>query len=73
MRISITYLYVIFQYGYPHSVRDVLAALPKIQKLGFRFLEMEGLEMEGLGAAHLRAMYNPWPQRFATTDCTCTI
>jgi sugar phosphate isomerase/epimerase len=52
MRISITYLYVIFQYGYPHSVRDVLAALPKIQKLGFRFLEMEGL-----GAAHLRAMY----------------
>jgi len=52
MRISITYLYVIFQYGYPHSVRDVLQALPKIQKLGFRFLEMEGL-----GAAHLRSMY----------------
>ena len=52
MRISITYLYVIFQYGYPHTVRDVLRALPKIQKLGFRFLEMEGL-----GAAHLQAMY----------------
>jgi sugar phosphate isomerase/epimerase len=52
MRISITYLYVIFEYGYPHSVRDVLAALPKIRKLGFRFLEMEGL-----GAAHMRAMY----------------
>jgi len=52
MRISITYLYVIFRYGYPHSVRNVLAALPRIRKLGFRFLEMEGL-----GAAHLRAMY----------------
>jgi len=52
MRISITYLYVIFQYGYPHTVRDVLRALPKIQKLGFRFLEMEGL-----GVAHLRSMY----------------
>ena len=52
MRISITYLYVIFRYGYPHTVRDVLAALPQIRKLGFRFLEMEGL-----GAAHLRAMY----------------
>ena len=52
MRISITYLYVIFEYGYPHSMRDVLAALPKIRKLGFRFLEMEGL-----GAAHMRAMY----------------
>jgi sugar phosphate isomerase/epimerase len=52
VRISITYLYVIFQYGYPHNVRDVLAALPKIRKLGFHFLEMEGL-----GPAHLRAMY----------------
>ncbi|PYT33122.1 MAG: hypothetical protein DMG58_08405, partial [Acidobacteria bacterium] len=52
MRISITYLYVILEYGYPHSMRDVLAALPKIRKLGFRFLEMEGL-----GAAHMRAMY----------------
>src|SRR5438552_934579 len=49
MRISITYLYVILEYGYPHSMRDVLAALPKIRKLGFRFLEMEGL-----GAAHYR-------------------
>jgi sugar phosphate isomerase/epimerase len=52
MRISLTYLYVIFRYGYPHSVRDVLAALPQIRRLGFRFLEIEGL-----GAAHLRAMY----------------
>jgi len=52
MRISITYLYVIFRYGYPHRVRDVLAALPQIRKLGFRFLEIEGL-----GPAHLRAMY----------------
>jgi sugar phosphate isomerase/epimerase len=52
MRISITYLYVIFRYGYPHGVRDVLRALPQIRKIGFRFLEMEGL-----GPAHLRAMY----------------
>ncbi len=52
MRIGITYLYVIFRYGYPHSVRDVLRALPQIRKLGFRFLEIEGL-----GRAHLRAMY----------------
>lgn len=52
MRISITYLYVIFRYGYPHKVRDVLAALPEIRKLGFRFLEIEGL-----GPGHLRAMY----------------
>lgn len=52
MRIGITYLYVIFRYGYPHSVRDVLAALPQIRDLGFRFLEIEGL-----GAVHLRAMF----------------
>jgi hypothetical protein len=51
MRISITYLYVIFEYGYPHSMRDVLAALPKIRKLGFRFLEMKD------SGGHMRAMY----------------
>lgn len=51
MKIGITYLYVIFRYGYPHSVQDVLKALPAIRKLGFQFLEMEGL-----GAAHLAAM-----------------
>lgn len=52
MRIGITYLYVIFRYGYPHGIRDVLRALPEIRKLGFRYLEMEGL-----GRGHLRAMY----------------
>jgi sugar phosphate isomerase/epimerase len=51
MKISITYLYIIFRYGYPHSVEDVLKALPEIRDLGFRFLEMEGL-----GTAHLMAM-----------------
>lgn len=51
MKIGITYLYVIFRYGYPHSVADVLSALPAIRKLGFRYLEMEGL-----GAAHLKAL-----------------
>ncbi|MBZ5595104.1 MAG: sugar phosphate isomerase/epimerase [Acidobacteriia bacterium] len=65
MRISITYLYVIFQYGYPHTVRDVLRALPKIRKLGFRYLEMEGL-----GSAHLRSMYaHRKPVAAALADC----
>lgn len=52
MKLSLTYLYVIFQYGYPHTVQDVLRALPRIRKLGFRFLEMEGL-----GPAHLLALH----------------
>lgn len=51
MKIGITYLYVILRYGYPHTVQDVLRALPVIRKLGFRYLEMEGL-----GASHLAAM-----------------
>lgn len=43
MRIGMTYLYVIFRYGYPHKYQDALKAIPEIKKLGFRFLEMEGL------------------------------
>ncbi|HEU0141729.1 MAG TPA: sugar phosphate isomerase/epimerase family protein [Bryobacteraceae bacterium] len=52
MRIGITYLYAIFRYGYPHSVADALRSIPDIRKLGFRFLEMEGL-----GRPFLRALY----------------
>jgi sugar phosphate isomerase/epimerase len=52
MRIGITYLYTIFRYGYPHSFEDALSALPEIQKLGFHYLELEGL-----GAAHMKAVY----------------
>lgn len=43
MKISITYLYTIFRYGYPHGVEDALRSLPEVCKLGFRYLEMEGL------------------------------
>lgn len=52
MKIGITYLYTIFRYGYPHSVEDAFRSLPEIRKLGFRFLEMEGL-----GPSHLRSVY----------------
>ena len=51
MRVGITYLYTIFRYGYPHSAADALQSLAEIRKLGFHFLEMEGL-----GAAHMRAV-----------------
>ncbi|MCW5977287.1 MAG: sugar phosphate isomerase/epimerase [Bryobacteraceae bacterium] len=43
MRISITYLYAIFRYGYPPSLDDDLKAFADVRKLGFRFLETEGL------------------------------
>ena len=53
MKISITYLFVILRYGYPHRIEDVFKALPEIRKLGFHYIEMEGL-----GTTHLRSMYN---------------
>jgi sugar phosphate isomerase/epimerase len=43
MKIGITYLYAIFRYGYPHTVDDAFRSLADIRKLGFRYLEMEGL------------------------------
>jgi sugar phosphate isomerase/epimerase len=43
IKISITYLYTIFRYGYPHGVDDALRSLAEVRKLGFRYVEMEGL------------------------------
>lgn len=52
MKISLTYLYTISRYGYPPTIEDDIHALSEIRKLGFHFLEMEGL-----GPKHLRAVY----------------
>ena len=46
MKLSITYLYTIFQYGYPPSVNADYKALADIERMGFHFLEMEGLGRE---------------------------
>jgi sugar phosphate isomerase/epimerase len=65
MRLGITYLYTIFRYGYPHTVEDALRSISDIRKLGFRFLEMEGL-----GAPFLRALYKNRKQLAQTVeDC----
>ncbi len=52
MKISITYLYTIFRYGYPPDFRDDLKALSEIHKLGFHYLEMEGLGQRHLQSVH---------------------
>lgn len=52
MKLGITYLYTIFRYGYPHRIDDAFQSIAEIRKLGFRFLEMEGL-----GASFLRELY----------------
>ncbi|HLJ17238.1 MAG TPA: sugar phosphate isomerase/epimerase family protein [Bryobacteraceae bacterium] len=54
MRISITYLYTILKYGYPHSVDDALRGLPEMRRLGFRFIEMEGLGKQNLAEFYQR-------------------
>ena len=52
MRISITYLYTIFKYGYPPKPADDFKALADIRSMGFRYLEMEGL-----GAEHTEGIW----------------
>ena len=43
MRISVTYLYTIFKYGYPPAVPGIFQSLKQIASMGFHYLEMEGL------------------------------
>ena len=46
MKISITYLYTIYKYGYPPKIEDDFKALADIEQLGFHYLEMESLGPE---------------------------
>jgi len=52
VKISITYLFVICRYGYRHGIAEMLRAFREIRKLGFRFVELEGLS-----PGHLRLIY----------------
>ena len=53
MKLSITYLYTIFRYGYPPRPADDFKALADIEKMGFR-----NLEMEALGPEHAEGVWN---------------
>lgn len=65
MKISITYLYTIFRFGYPHRFQDTLQSILEIRDLGFRYLELEGL-----GRAHLRQLdRNRETLRNVLNDC----
>src|SRR5688572_6238546 len=46
MKLSITYLYTIFKYGYPPTADADSKALADIERMGFHYLEMEGLGRE---------------------------
>src|SRR5690606_8672972 len=43
VKLSVTYLYTIARYGYPPRIEDDFKALAEIERLGFHYLEMEGL------------------------------
>ena len=61
MKLSITYLYTIFRYGYPPSIEGDFKAIPEIQQMGFHYLEMEGL-----GPEHTRQV---WQRRHDLRKC----
>lgn len=47
MKLSVTYLVTILKYGYPPKAEDDIRSLEYLNRLGFHYLEMEGL-----GKAH---------------------
>lgn len=61
MKIGITYLYTIFKYGYPPNPKDDYKALADIEKMGFHYLEMEGL-----GGKHTEGI---WQNRVDLKKC----
>jgi sugar phosphate isomerase/epimerase len=46
MKISVTYLFTIMKYGYPPKPEDDMRSFGELSKLGFHYLEMEGLGKE---------------------------
>ena len=52
MKIGVTYLYTICNYGYPPEFSDELLAIEKISEMGFHYLEMEAL-----GKKHADTVY----------------
>ena len=46
MKLSVTYLVTILKYGYPPKMADDIKSLEYLNRLGFHYLEMEGLGRE---------------------------
>ena len=58
MLLTAAYLYTIDNYGYPPSIEDGLKAIADLRELGFSYIELEGV-----GAEHIRAVHRE-KQRF---------
>ncbi len=53
MRISVTYLYTILNYGYPPEIKDDFKAIAELERMGFHYLELEGL-----GGRHTQGVWD---------------
>jgi len=52
MKISCCWLYAISKYGYPPPISDTYRALEDMQRLGFKYVELEGVREENLRAVY---------------------
>lgn len=66
MKLSVTYLVTILKYGYPPKTEDDLKSLEDLNRMGFHYLEMEGLGKEH--AANLKKNLASYKKALADND-----
>ena len=57
MKIACCWIYAIDKYGYPPGWKDTLKSIKEIAGLGFRNIELEGVEIPGLAEENLNEVY----------------
>jgi len=66
MKLSVTYLVTILKYGYPPKPEDDIKSLEYLNRLGFHYLEMEGLGREH--AENLKKNVNVYKKALADNN-----
>ena len=54
MKLSCCWIYAISKYGYPPTFDDTVLALKDMKKLGFKYVELEGVGRENMTEVHTR-------------------
>jgi len=54
MKLSCCWIYAISKYGYPPTFNDTVLALRDMKKLGFKYVELEGVGRENMTEMHKR-------------------
>lgn len=52
------WVYAINKYGYPPSIPDTYKAIEEMAALGFKYIELEGVCIEGIDEDNVRAVYD---------------